>query len=161
MRLLVYQLRPLALQEAGLIGALQQRLDAVEKRAGVRARLEVTGALPASGAWEEAFYRIAQEALNNALKHAAATATIVSVHAYSAEGVDTQVELNVYDNGRGFDADNENGGGMGLLTMRERAADLGAAIKIRSLPDHGTTVTMRAAIGEVSQADLPVLREGS
>ncbi|NIR15549.1 MAG: histidine kinase, partial [Desulfobacterales bacterium] len=70
MRLLVYELRPLALRNEGLIGALQQRLDAVERRAGIDARLIVDGEVILPSPVEENLFRIAQEALNNALKHA-------------------------------------------------------------------------------------------
>ena len=72
MRLLVHQLRPLALAGDGLIGALQQRLEAVEGRAGIQARLLVDAELDIPPAIEAELYHIAQEALNNALKHAAA-----------------------------------------------------------------------------------------
>jgi PAS domain S-box-containing protein len=73
MRLLVHELRPPVLEREGLVGALQQRLDAVEGRSGVETRLRVEGTLELPAPVEEELYRIAQEALNNALKHAAAT----------------------------------------------------------------------------------------
>lgn len=142
MRLLVYELRPMALETEGLVGALQQRLDAVEKRAGVQARLLVeVGAqsveplhLPAP--LEEGLYRIAQEALNNALKHAAANAVVVRIHAE-----DDCVQLEVTDNGKGFDvAAVRDQGGLGLVSMRERAERLGGVLTILSAPGEGTTV---------------------
>jgi signal transduction histidine kinase len=68
MRLLVYELRPSALEGEGLVGALQQRLDAVEGRANVEARLLVEGAIALPAAVEAALYGIAQEALNNTLE---------------------------------------------------------------------------------------------
>jgi signal transduction histidine kinase len=149
MRLLVYQLRPLALQEEGLVGALQQRLDAVERRAGVEARLVVHGELNVSSAVEEALYRIAQEALNNALKHAGPTAVDVTIR---AEG--RLVELQVRDNGRGFDASRlMNEGGLGLVSMRERAERVGGIFKIESTPGMGTEV--RIAIGGPETDEAP------
>ena len=72
MRLLVHELRPPALEQEGLVGALQQRIDAVEGRAGIQARLLVEGEVRLEPSVEEALYRIGQEALNNALKHALA-----------------------------------------------------------------------------------------
>ncbi len=73
MRLLIYELRPALLEQEGLVQALERRLDAVEKRAGVQVSLqaEQLGRLPPDV--EVALYRIAQEALNNALKHARAS----------------------------------------------------------------------------------------
>lgn len=73
MRLLVYKLRPPALEKEGLVGAIQQRLGAVERRAGVKAQLIASDPITLSAPLEEGLYRIAQEALNNALKHAKAS----------------------------------------------------------------------------------------
>ncbi|HRW05145.1 MAG TPA: GAF domain-containing protein [Caldilineaceae bacterium] len=99
MRLLVYELRPLDLEKEGLIGALHKRLNAVEKRAGIEARLITEGILadlPLE--LEENLYRIAQEALANALKHADAQQVIVRLSS------DTHaVILEVTDDGCGFD----------------------------------------------------------
>ena len=135
MRLLVYQLRPLVLKREGLVGALQQRLDAVEKRAGVDARLLVEGALDLPAPMEEGLYRIAQEALNNALKHAAPRTVILRI------GTDAQrVTLEVEDDGRGFDVGAGDGGGMGLTSMQERAERLGGSLSLVSAPGEGTRV---------------------
>ena len=142
MRLLVYQLRPLALQREGLVGALQQRLDAVEGRVGVEARLlaEKLVELPASV--EEGLYRIAQEALNNALKHAAATSVTVCIRAE-----DERVELEVVDDGQGFDPDTvSDRGGMGLASMRERAEKLGGSLTVLSAPGEGTRVKVSVEV---------------
>jgi nitrate/nitrite-specific signal transduction histidine kinase len=136
MRLLVYELRPLALREEGLIGALNQRLDAVERRAGVDARLIVEGEFTISEQAEEALYRIAQEALNNALKHAAPTSVEVAIR---ADG--KHVELEVIDDGKGFAPDAAgSGGGLGLISMRERAERIGATYKVISAVGEGTRV---------------------
>ena len=136
MRLLVYELRPLVLRREGLAGALQQRLDAVEKRAGVEARLlvEGEGELPAS--IEEALYRIAQEALNNALKHAGANS--VTVYVRNRDGY---IELEVIDDGAGFDPSTAGeDGGLGLTSMRERAEKVGGMLDITSVLREGTRV---------------------
>ena len=134
MRLLVYELRPAALEREGLVGALRERLDTVERRAGVEAELliEGEGAIPPN--LEEGLYRIAQEALNNALKHAHAGSVTVRLRL----GRD-RVELEVEDDGRGF-AVGEAGGGMGLANMRERARALGGELSLRSAPGRGTVV---------------------
>lgn len=136
MRLLVHQLRPLALQREGLVGALQQRLDAVEGRVGVKARLLTEKLVELPAHVEEGLYRIAQEALNNALKHAAATSVTVYIRAK-----DERVELEVVDDGQGFDPDTvSDRGGMGLASMRERAEKLGGSLAVVSVPGEGTSV---------------------
>ncbi|MFN8597509.1 MAG: PAS domain S-box protein [Anaerolineae bacterium] len=138
MRLLVYELRPQALDQDGLIGALQQRLDAVEKRSGVNARLivEQTDRLPEP--IESALYFIAQEALNNALKHSGATSVTIKLC-----GTLGRVELHVSDNGRGFEqAAITDRGGLGLTSMRERAEQLGGTLMLDSTPERGTHLTV-------------------
>jgi signal transduction histidine kinase len=136
MRLLIHQLRPSALEREGLVGALQQRLNSVEGRAGVDARLLVEGTFELPAPLEEGLYRIAEEALNNALKHAAATSVRVWLR---AEG--NRVELEVTDNGRGFDPDAvSEKGGMGLTNMLERMERLGGSLRVRSAVGEGTTV---------------------
>jgi len=149
MRLLIHQWRPSALEREGLVGALQQRLNAVEGRAGMDARLLLEGALELPAPLEEGLYRIAEEALNNALKHAAATSVRVWLR---AEG--NRVELEVTDNGQGFDPDAvSDKGGMGLTNMRERVERLGGSLRVRSAVGEGTTV--KASL----QADLSGSRD--
>jgi nitrate/nitrite-specific signal transduction histidine kinase len=134
MRLLIYEMRPVALDQADLITAIQQRLDAVEGRAGVQARLLVEGEIFLPPHEEEALYRIAQEALNNSLKHAAATEITVHLEAQ----VD-RVSLRIQDNGRGFDiVEAEGSGGLGLYSMRERAKAMEGELSVYSEPGKGT-----------------------
>jgi signal transduction histidine kinase len=136
MRLLVYELRPLVLRREGLAGALQQRLDAVEKRAGVDARLLVEGEIELPAPFEEALYRIAQEALNNALKHA--DANNVTVRVCCRDG---RVELEVIDDGAGFDLGLAGeDGGLGLTSMRERVEKIDGVLDITSASGEGTRV---------------------
>jgi signal transduction histidine kinase len=147
MRLLVYELRPLALESEGLIGALEQRLETVERRAGIKARVLVArdarqgkGEVELSADLEEELYGIAQEALNNALKHAKASQVELSVRI--AEGT---VILEVADDGQGFDpADTHEKGGLGLISMQERADKIGGQLTIRSAPGEGTRVCVSA-----------------
>lgn len=136
MRLLIYQLRPSFLAEQGLVGALQQRLEAVEKRANLQTGLKVEGPLELPVYIEVELYRIAQEALNNALKHAQATMVTISLRSSGR-----QVELEVTDNGNGFDsAAIQKTGGMGLANMHERAENLGGSLTVLSGQGSGTTL---------------------
>lgn len=142
MRLMVYEMRPLALHTVGLIEALQQRLDAVEKRAGIQTHLQVQGQINLPARVEEELYRIAQEALNNALKHAAATITQVELNANGE-----YVSLEVSDNGKGFDLDDTGQlRGIGLDSMRERAKYLLANLVIKSTLGEGTTVRVEVKL---------------
>lgn len=139
MRLLLYELRPPMLEEEGLVGALQQRLNAVEGRTGLHVCLSVDGEIDLPAPVEEGLYRIAQEALNNALRHAAATSVAVRLKA-DGQGL----ELDVKDDGGGFDvAAAADRGGLGLASMRERAEALGGRLEIVSHPGAGTTVKVR------------------
>ena len=139
MRLLVYELRPSTLEEEGLVRALRQRLDTVERRAGIEAQLSVQGELDLPKKNEEELYRIAQEALNNSLKHAAATAVTVRI---ATEG--GLLTMEIADNGRGFDLDSAaDTGGIGLSSMQERAEKLNSDLQIVSIPEKGTRVQVQ------------------
>jgi len=143
MRLLVYELRPLMLEKVGLIGALQQRLDAVEGRTGIKTRLQVNDIIELPSNIEEDLYRIAQEALNNTLKHA--NAQSVSVHVII---LDNHIQLKIVDDGDGFDTDVPSSGGLGLTSIRERADKLGATLVITSAPSAGTQIELSLAIDQ-------------
>ncbi|MFN8441718.1 MAG: GAF domain-containing protein [Caldilineaceae bacterium] len=136
MRLLIHELRPPQLEEDGLYGAIHQRLMAVERRAGIEARLIADEMIDLPSAVEEGLYRIVQEALNNMLKHAAASRVTVEL-----DVCDDAVVLQIQDNGQGFAmADKQASGGVGLSSMRERANKLGGSFSIVSVPGQGTTV---------------------
>jgi PAS domain S-box-containing protein len=142
MRLLVYQLRPAILEQEGLVGALQQRLDAVERRSSIETRLLVDESLELPVLVEEGLYRIVQEALNNTLKHASASYVTVRIHAHPG-----QVDLEVTDDGKGFNHERMNyTGGLGLVSMKERAEKLGGSLAILSKPGEGTTVKVRVKL---------------
>lgn len=139
MRLLVYQLRPMELETDNLVDAIRHRLDAVEKRSGVNAQLHVDLDANIPARMENDLFRIAQEALNNALKHAEATVITVTLN-----GDSQFVELEIIDNGKGFDPKEINGqGGMGMGNIRERTKTLDGRISIISNPGNGTRLSVR------------------
>jgi len=141
MRLLVFELRPLELETEGLVGAVRRRLEAVERRAGIKAELVVEGCLELDAPAEAELYRIVQELLNNTLKHAGAA--VVSVR---LEDRPESIVVEVADDGRGFDPDAVAGrGGMGLDSVRERSERLGAALAIDAAPGGGTRVRVEVA----------------
>ncbi|MEM7127462.1 MAG: GAF domain-containing protein [Chloroflexota bacterium] len=138
MRLLLYELRPVVLEQEGLIGALRRRLDAVEKRANISVRYDVTEPIVLPPSTEECLYRIAQEALNNSLKYSGAN--LVTVHILLSNH---SVTMEIADNGIGFDVNEAlRSGGMGLLNMRERTYKLNGEIIIQSELGKGTTISI-------------------
>jgi two-component system sensor histidine kinase ChiS len=144
MRLLIYELRPPVLEEEGLASALQARLEAVESRAGLEIEFNTEGEICLGSEIEAALYRIAQEALNNVLKHAQARRVAVSL----AQDW-RRVTLEVADDGLGFDpTEASRGGGMGLWGMRERAAEIGARLEVESAIGTGTMVSVVWEAGE-------------
>lgn len=152
MRLLIYQLRLPVLEKEGLAGAIQRRLEDVERRSGIAGRVVVEGEVDLPVSVEEHLYRIIQEALNNALKHAAAKTVIIYIRATSADAADssqphaaTAVEIEVVDDGQGFDP-NAVAHGVGLESMRERAEELGGSLAIDSTPGHGTCIKVALRI---------------
>jgi PAS domain S-box-containing protein len=142
MRLLIYELRPPALQEVGLAGALQARLQAVETRSGMHAELQVDGAV--NGELipipiQAEIYFIVQEALNNVLKHAGAQNVWIRL-GFNGQSVRAEVR----DDGIGFVlADAGDSGGLGIQSMRERAERIGAGLSFRAEPGKGTTVALQ------------------
>jgi signal transduction histidine kinase len=135
MRLMIYELRTPALERVGFLAALQQRLALVENRSGIQAQLVAEEPVELPPALDEGLYRIAVEALNNSLKHAAATEVTVSLRCRPE-----RIELAVIDNGLGFDPAASVSRGLGLSGLYERAEKLGGTLAIESAPSHGTTV---------------------
>lgn len=135
MRTLLLELRPAALAEASLPDLLRQLAEAVVGRARIPVDTEVDEdctAVPADV--RVAFYRIAQEALNNVVKHSGASRVSVTLRCD-----EETLRLSVDDNGSGF-ASTGGVGKLGLSIMRERAAAVGARINVTSIPGVGTTV---------------------
>jgi signal transduction histidine kinase len=151
MRLLVYELRPVELKELGLLGAIDRRLELVERRAGIEARLLAPQDLSISAELEDELYRIVQEALNNSLKHARASRVVVSF-----EQETPYLKLSIHDDGRGFEPqDLGSQSGLGLDNMRERAATIGADLEVRSAPEEGTQITIIVAADKGGQPPKP------
>jgi signal transduction histidine kinase/HAMP domain-containing protein len=136
MRLLIFELRPLALQREGLAAALQTRLEAVEGRVGMQTEIHVEGDGQLDPEVEQELYRVAVEALNNVLKHAYARSVTVRI-----QHDDRALVLEVADDGIGFElVAAQEKGGLGLRGMRERVARLGGDLIVHSVPGEGTTV---------------------
>jgi signal transduction histidine kinase len=142
MRLLIFELKPLALEKAELAEAIRSRLDAVESRVGLKADLRVVGEAAIGNPLKLELYHVAREALNNVLKHAGARSVSVLL-ALSAD----QVVLEVNDDGKGFDPQvGRASGGLGLAGMAERARRVGGELSVQSAPGRGTKVSFRASL---------------
>ncbi len=138
MRLLIFELRPPALEQKGLSAAIQERLEAVEARGGIQSKLLVEGEERLALDVQKELYFIAQEALNNVLKHARANEVRVEL-LYALDAVC----LEVSDNGIGFDLSKVRRGGMGLEGLRARTRLLGGTLDLESIPGKGTKINVR------------------
>jgi two-component system sensor histidine kinase UhpB len=131
------ELRPGPLEELGLVNALISLCARVGEQSGMRVHRELEGRVPEmSSEVELAIYRIAQEALTNAMRHSGAPDVTLSL-----TFADNQLVLAVTDNGRGLPEDAIAGGG--LTGMRERALLIGAELEIGSAAGGGASVTLR------------------
>ena len=139
MRGLVHALRPKSLERDGLAAALSDHVDALRRAHQVEIELRVQGKPDLAFDQEFAVLRIAQEALQNALKHAPGAAVEVSLHSRRAG-----TGLVVKDSGPGFESESlpRTVRTMGLETMRQRAADVNASLTIDAAPGGGTIVNV-------------------
>lgn len=149
-RSLSLELRPSMLDDFGLGAALRWYAGRAAKLAGFQLVMDLPEDFPRlTQAAETAFFRVAQESINNLLKHAAATE--VQLHLAAGE---SDVSLRIADNGRGFDLSRiessaASATGAGLLGMRERAALIGATLDVDAVPGGGCVVSLSAPITNV------------
>src|SRR5262245_60770560 len=147
MRALIFQLRPMTLQEEGLLSALKKHLNAVRSRDGRVVELHVTGnARRLPGPAEDAAFRIVQEGLNNVIKHTCADRARVELEFGVAA-----LRLAVVDSGVGFDTSAPSPSGrFGMSSMRERAEGVGGRLLVESAAGQGTRVTAELQFVEES-----------
>jgi signal transduction histidine kinase len=140
MKALVHAVRPKSLERDGLEATLRDHVEALRRAHGAAIELRVQGELTLTPSQDLALLRIAQEALFNALRHAAGSRIQVSLE----QGAD-EARLSVRDWGPGFDpaALPQTRRTMGLATMRERAAAVRATLVVESAPGRGTEVRAR------------------
>lgn len=145
LRRLSHELHPATLRLMGLAAALRAHCQEVGKRYGLEIGLATDGEFsdlhPDVAA---CFFRIAQESLRNGIAHGAAKRIAVSL----VRG-GKHVELSVTDDGRGFDLETvrRNGGGLGLVSIEERAGAVGADVQILTELGKGTTIRVRGPAG--------------
>jgi PAS domain S-box-containing protein len=148
MRAMLVELRPAALLKPRLDDLVTQLAEAITGRTGLCVELQLAPMPPLPPDVQITFYRVCQEALHNAVKHAAACRITVGLQASPAapaDGADDwqgQVLLEVADDGRGFDPRLAMPDRLGLRIMRERSESIGACLAVASEPGRGTQVSM-------------------
>jgi signal transduction histidine kinase len=142
LRLLILELRPPDLERDGLAGALRKEVDMLRRLHDVEILIDVQDGAGA-GAQDPDVLRIAQEALHNALRHAAPDRVSVRV---AADG-DHLLVVEVIDDGSGFEPGDAElrSKHLGLTSMEERARSIGGRLELRSAPGAGTTVRLEVA----------------
>jgi signal transduction histidine kinase len=141
MRTLLLELRPATLTESSLADLLRQLTQAFSGRSRLPIEWVVEGERPLPPETQVALYRIAQEALNNIIKHAEASQVILKL-SFSSQAV----KLSIKDDGRGFDQSDAPLNSLGLGIMQERAQKIGAELTINSQIGEGTTVTVHCPV---------------
>jgi PAS domain S-box-containing protein len=137
MRTLLVELRPNALVEVPLPTLLRQLTEALIGRSRMNIQLSAEGERKLPADVQVGLYRLAQEALNNVVKHAKASQAVVTLRC-SGESV----RLTVADNGVGFDPSTVTADHLGLKIMRERAEAIGAKLSVYSEPGEGTQISV-------------------
>jgi len=138
MRALIFELRPEALETEGLVAALNRQIDAVRAKQGISAQTITSTEPELPIEVKQALYRVGREALWNAVKHARARRVDVRLEAYG-----DSVELEIADDGVGFDPNGSFPGHLGLRSMHERAIGAGGLLEIVSARGRGTRVVTR------------------
>jgi signal transduction histidine kinase len=153
----IFALRPPDLDDIGVLAAIERYIAQVQ-RSGLNVHLEAEEDPPAlTPEVRLAIYRIVQEALHNALRHASADEAVVRF-----ETTDETLRVTISDNGAGFNPQHAaRPTALGLLSMRERAAAIGATLAVMSRPGDGTTVTIerRQEPELTTVAELPAVEE--
>jgi signal transduction histidine kinase len=144
LRSLVFQLRPAAIETEGLAEALRKHVEVLRRVHSTELSLELSGTPRLRPGVDDHVFRIAQEALHNALRHARAGHIAVRLEE-NGEGLG----LSVSDDGAGFDPDAAalRARRLGLTSMEERARELGGRLSIESAPGAGTSVRLEVGSG--------------
>lgn len=144
MRTLLLELRPATLVEVSLNDLLRQLAEAAHGRSRIPVALNIPEQYVLPADVQIAFYRIAQEALNNIIKHSETSSASLSLRKINTVSpAEEIIELIINDNGKGFDLMNKSLEHLGLKIMKERAAGIGADLQIKSRIGKGTEVLVR------------------
>ena len=151
MRMLLFELRPAALEAAEITSLIGQLGDAMTGRTRIPVKLDIVGEAPPPSEVKLALYRITQEALNNIAKHSEATQVEISL-----ELNPEQIILRVQDDGLGFETGKATAESMGMHIMKERAESIGAQLQIQSKLGFGTTISLAWSGASLQNPDSDV-----
>jgi len=143
MRALIFELRPESLKTEGLVAALRKHSSALHARYQIQIETSFCEEPDLPIETKQALYRVAQEALTNAVKHSQAQRLQIHLRMETHE-----VVLQVEDDGIGFNPQDSFPGHLGLKTMKERVEQIGGEFKIESAPGRGTRVRARLPLGD-------------
>jgi signal transduction histidine kinase len=147
MQALISRLAPERAAAGSLAAALRKHLDERRRLENLSVSLELEGSQPLTAAEEQSLFRIAREALNNVVKHAGVAQASLRLNLAG------QPWLEIEDRGAGFDPLQVGSGGqVGLVSMRERAAEIGWCLRVESVPGHGTRIRVVKGPGGAKQA---------
>lgn len=149
-RKIIYDLRPMSLDDLGLKPTLDRHVYNFMKNTGINVELKVIGEInKLDSAIEIALFRIIQEGLNNVLRHSKANNVNIMI-----ENTEERINMSISDNGIGFNIKEKmesvdyTTGGYGLMSMKERVEMLGGEITIRSFPGRGTRIFLHIPLSE-------------
>lgn len=142
MRALIFELRPESLAREGLAAALERQAEVLQSRHQIEVAIELCPEPDARLPVKEALYRVAQEALNNVVRHAGASQVRLQMQC-----APDRLGLQIRDNGRGFDVTRDYPGHLGLQSMRERVENLGGTFRLESAPGEGTLIQVVVPLG--------------
>ncbi|HEU5155981.1 MAG TPA: GAF domain-containing sensor histidine kinase [Streptosporangiaceae bacterium] len=137
LRSVIFELRPADLEDDGLAASLRKHIEILDRVYDARLTFTGDGDLSLTEERELTLFRIAQEAVHNALRHAGAGTVALRLR---REG--PRVYLSITDDGAGFDLAEAGRDGLGLTSMRDRAAEVGGTVTVESAPGSGTVVTV-------------------
>jgi len=140
-RALAVELRPAALDDFGLVPAIERLAETFSERSGIKTMVEASLDERLPPEIETTLYRVVQEALTNVVKHAGADHVSIVI-----SGRDRSVAATVDDDGRGFDAESVRADALGLLGMRERLALVGGSLAVESSAESGTTIAAQVPL---------------
>jgi signal transduction histidine kinase len=147
MRALIYALRPEQLEQEGLIFALERQVAALQTRHGLQVDASLPELEPAAGLRiKEIVYRVAVEALHNIVKHARASRVRVAMAISKS-----MLHVQIGDNGIGFDVESAPPQHFGIKSMRERVSQIGGRIRIDSVPNAGTRISVSVPLSLARQ----------
>lgn len=141
MRALLLHLRPVRLSDESLDEGLTKLIQELNGKTSIQFEGAIQPVHGLNRGVENHLFRLSQEALSNALRHSEATRVVLSMHEK-----DRLLTLTIFDNGRGFDPNEEKIASYGLKTMKERAEEIGGRFQLRTQRGAGTSVTIRVPL---------------